>query len=85
MIQRLFQDISDLVRLKRSYRAVFKTPEGQVVLRDLAKVCYAAQTTFDAEPHEQARREGARQVWLSIQSMLNIPDDEVFHYAKGEN
>lgn len=81
---RSFTDISDAVRLKRAYRALKNSPEGEVVLRDLAKVCHAVTTTFDEDPHEAARREGKRQVWLRIQNMINVPDEEVFQLANGE-
>lgn len=75
----------DLVRVKKSYRSVFQTPEGRRVLRDLAKVCHAASTTFDADPREQARKEGKRQIWLRIQNMIMIPDDEVYKLEKEED
>lgn len=79
---KLFRDVLDFVRLKNAYRAVFATSEGKRVLEDLAKVCHAASTTFDADPREQSRREGKRQVWLRIQNMIHSTDDEIFNLAK---
>lgn len=81
---RQFADIDDLVRLKRSYREVFSSPAGKRVLRDLAKACHAATTTFDENPNEQSRKEGKRQIFLRIQNMINVPDEEVWSLNNGE-
>ena len=76
--------IDDWQRLTRAYQEIFGSPQGQVVLRDLAKVCNAATTTFDKDPYEMARKEGMRQVWLIIQAQLNITDDDVIELSKGQ-
>ena len=82
---RTFKKLENLLHLKRHYRVTFSTPEGKQVLKDLAALCHAASTTFDADPREQARREGKRQVWLRIQNMLNIPDAELIVLAKEDD
>lgn len=79
---KIFEKAADLVRLKRAYRAVFSTPEGKRVLADLARLCHAASTTSDPDAREHSRKEGKRQVWLRIQNMLHLPDDEVFNLEK---
>ena len=84
---RTFTDAVDILRLRNSYRKTFEgTSEGRRVLRDLAKVCHAASTTFDEDPREAARREGKRQIWLRIQMLMNMQDDEVLnHFKQGDN
>lgn len=81
---RKFTDPMEVFRLTRSYREIFRSEAGKRVLRDLAKVCHAASTTFDENPSEQARKEGKRQIWLRIQNMINLSDDEITALTKGE-
>lgn len=75
---RQFQLATDIVRVKNAYRALEKTLEGQIVLRDLARTCNAASTTFDKDPQQHSFNAGKRQVWLRIQNMINMPDREVY-------
>jgi len=75
---RSFKDVSDFVRVKNAYRSLKETRAGLVILRDLAKTCNAASTTFDKDPHKQSFNAGKRQVWLRIQNMINVPDDELW-------
>lgn len=79
---RKFTDLTDFVRLKQSYREVFGTALGKKVLADLAKSCHAASTTADPDPREQSRKEGKRQIWLRIQNMIHLPDEEIFNLEK---
>lgn len=58
--------------LARSYRAVFETPEGEVVLAHLAKTCHLFTPTFvRGDPHMSALQEGERRVVLSIMKILD--------------
>lgn len=80
------KDVADAVRLKRYYRGTFQSDPGRRVLRDLAKVCHAVESTADPDPREQARKEGKRQVWLRIQRMMNVDEAEIFALInEGEN
>lgn len=68
---------------RRAYALVFSrgpevTTAVATVLRDLANECFAFHTTFDADPRIHARREGRRDVWLHIQEMLQVPNDEAW-------
>jgi hypothetical protein len=66
----------------RSYRAVFM-PEGvidrdrEIVLADLRDFCCANQSTFHADPHVAARRQGRREAWLRISQHLNLDEERV--------
>jgi hypothetical protein len=79
---RKFTSVESLLDLKRSYRQLFGSPVGELVLRDLAKLCHAASTTYDPDPREQARKEGKRQVWLRIQSMMHVSDAALINLTK---
>ncbi len=52
------------------YQELFKTPQGENVLRDLAKSHYVLKSTFDENPYLVALREGERNVVLRIFSIL---------------
>lgn len=70
-----------LTRRRDSYRAVFGMSERSLpqarVLADLARFCRAQRTCFDSDARAHALLEGRREVWLRIQQMLNLTDDQV--------
>jgi hypothetical protein len=65
---------------KRDYQLTFakNSPPAQRVLADLAYFCYADRSTFDADPRVHAAAEGRREVWLWINSHLNLSSEELF-------
>ena len=72
------------LRKKDAYRRVFNTADGKEVLADLAVLCFAARTTVDKDPQQQAANEGRRQVWLRIQRMLHMEDREIMKLVETE-
>ena len=57
-------------RRRAAFRDCFQTPQGQEVLRDLAKFCCADESTYyEGSPHRTSYNEGARAVWLHIQQL----------------
>lgn len=60
-----------------AYVTLLATPEGKLVLRDLAAYCRVGQSSFVAgDPHQTAFNEGARDVFLHVAEMAGIrPDD----------
>ena len=73
------------LRLKRdAYIDTFRGPSGERVLKDLARFCRAATSTYDDDPRRHAFREGRREVWLRIQTMLNLPDSRVQELSEAE-
>ena len=56
-----------------AYRELLATPEGKLMLRDLAAYCRVGQSSFVAgDPHQTAFNEGARDVFLHIAEMANL-------------
>ena len=53
------------------------------VLRDLAKFCRAHASTGHADPYMAARLDGRREVWLRIQSHLNLSTEELWKLHGG--
>ena len=69
-----------------AYNQVFNpnTPDGALVLKDLAKFCRAHGSTFNADSRVHAILEGRREVWLRIQNHLNLTEDQLWElYGKG--
>lgn len=60
-----------------AYRELLATPEGKLVLRDLAAYCRVGASSFAAgDPHQTAFNEGARDVFLHVAEMAGLrPDD----------
>lgn len=52
-------------------------PPGEMVLRDLARICYLHKTTASKDPIAMAVAEGRRQVWLHIKTQLSLTDDQI--------
>ena len=60
------------------YVRTFANPNGEEVLRDLARFCRAHQSTFAADSRAHAVAEGRREVWLRIQHQLRLSDDDIW-------
>lgn len=67
----------DFLRHRRqAYQLTFGSPIGQTVLEDLAKFCRANETCFHPNSRVNAALEGRREVWLRIQTMLNLTAEQ---------
>lgn len=67
-----------LARRRTAYVRTFNNPPGQEVLADLAKFCRASESTFLPDPRASDVLNGRREVWLRIQSHMNLTDDELW-------
>ncbi len=77
---RLVEAAKSLIWKRRTaYVTTFKNPVGEEVLADLAKFCRANVSTGHADTHIAARLDGRREVWLRIQSYLQLSDDELWN------
>lgn len=63
---------------KGTYQRVFDSPEGKVVLADLARFCRAHESTFDPDARISANLDGRREVWLRIQQQLELDSDTLW-------
>lgn len=71
MINKLKEIFSNKTRIQAAYRAVFETPEGEVVLAHLAKNCHLFDpVVVQGDPFMGHTRDGERRVVLSIMKML---------------
>jgi hypothetical protein len=52
------------------YKATFGTEAGQAVMKDLEHFCFFNTTTFDENQNTMIMREGARNVYLYIKSII---------------
>lgn len=69
--------------LKKTYRQLFNTDEGKIVLRDLKLRNHALTTTFVAgDPHDTSFREGQRSVVLTIMRMMEEKTAEEMQQLK---
>ncbi len=65
---------------KQAYCHTFKneSESTKAVLADLAKFCRANESSFEKDPRVHAVLEGRREVWLRIQSYLELTPDELW-------
>lgn len=68
---------------RHAYRTVFKGPNADIVLKDLARFCRAHESTFHADARAHAVAEGRREVWLRIANHLNLTPDQLWELYSG--
>ena len=61
------QQIKDL---KVAYRKCFESEHGVKVLKDLYRVCYLYEQTFNKDPYVAAFQEGIRSVAIHIKKAM---------------
>lgn len=71
-------------RRRWAYIKTFAGPLGDHVLADLAVFCRATKSTAHTDPHMAARLDGRREVWLRIQSHLQLSEDDLWKLLGGE-
>lgn len=70
-------------RLAGAYTECFATPAGELVLRDLLRICGVLETSHQpADAYETAFREGRRSVALEILGRLRWSEAEMVELAK---
>jgi len=69
--------------LIRAYRSVFATPAGQIVLADLGRFCFAANTPFSSEPGVTEKNVGRNEVWRRICDYSHFTVDELYALRRG--
>lgn len=71
------QDLTD------TYRRVFESPDGEVILAHLMKISFVFQTTMVVgDSHLTAMNEGQRRLVLSIMKQLNLNHNKLNQIAK---
>jgi hypothetical protein len=81
MIQ-AWQRVQDWLRTRNAYRDVFSDDAGRRVLRDLGRICDPTRSNFDPDPRQHAYNEGKRAIWLRIQNMLNLSEEQIYQTLK---
>lgn len=89
MISTLTERARRILGKRLNYRACYCDPDGSLsragaaVMRDLAQFSGAYRTTFRVSPVTRqadalamARAEGRREMFLRMQAMLKLPDEE---------
>ena len=71
--------------LKKTYRQLFNTDEGKIVLTDLELRFHSLATTYvPGDPHDTSYREGQRSVVLTILRMMEEKTNQEFQQEKDE-
>ena len=72
-----------LVTRRQAYRRTFSGPVADIVLRDLATVCFAHTSPKCATEREHADADGRRWVWLRIQEHLQLTEEQLWNLYDG--
>lgn len=73
-----------LMGRRHQYQMTFRSPPGQIVLKDLARFCRAHRSTFHEDARAHAMAEGRREVWLRIQNHMNMTPNELWSLHSGQ-
>lgn len=75
-----------LLARRAAYAKTFNSPSGQDVLADLRRFCRATTPTADVNnPNVTYLLEGRREVWLRIQSLLQLTEDDIYNLIEEYN
>ena len=69
--------MDEIKGLHEDYKKVFNSEEGKRVLAHLAKNCFIKTTTLDKDVNIMAAQEGARMVYLNIETMISLDIDKI--------
>lgn len=75
-------DIRQAENLRKSMHKTFEGEHAKRVLVHLADFCGATHSNFRSEALDMARMEGRREVWLQIQSNLNLTENDLITMAR---
>ena len=68
-----------LTTRRQAYQQTFKQGvHSDRVLADLARFCRAGESTFHENPHLSDKLDGRREVWLRIQTHLNLSEEDLW-------
>ena len=77
--------MDQLKQLKISYKNIFESDDGKLVMSDLEKRChYHSTTNVKGDSHESAYMEGQRSVLLFIKTMLQKENPNVNRTDNGD-
>lgn len=82
MLNRLPLRVRALIERRAAYRKVFSTPEGELVLADLARFCGANAELMGQTPDVTAFNVGKHRVLQRIASFLALDDRKVIELAR---
>ena len=83
-IMTLLQTLHERLSIKRDYQAVFSTPEGQRVLRDLLRRGGVTRPDFTTDPQKMLINEGHRHMVLSIYRQVHASDEPLLKMISEE-
>lgn len=70
--------LRDALTMRRTYRAVFGTPQGKIVLRDMAKAASITTSAFTmGSERKTAYDNGARDLVLGILTKIHRTDEDL--------
>jgi hypothetical protein len=73
-----------LFQRQQAYRLVFDSENQftKAVLKDLSDFCRANESTFHSDPRVAAMMDGRREVWLRIERLLTLSQEELWENHK---
>lgn len=77
MLEKMKKFFTKRKEMVLAYRRLFRTPDGDKVLKDLLEVCGYARSSFDIDPQKMAFHEGQRSVILRIVKTVNLTEKDI--------
>ena len=67
--------------VRRSYRAIFNTPDGEEVLKHICKMCFVFNTSMNTQGLTEFN-EGRRSIALEIMAILHKDEDDMLNMIR---
>lgn len=72
------KEATEALEVVRAYQSVFSTPQGEIVLKDLAQKCFMGKSVADiSQPVLSVFNDGKRCAFLDILNMINASEAEI--------
>lgn len=78
-------DIKDQIKRVNAYKQLADTDFGKLILEDLSRFCYAKGSTYSGNAHDMVFNEGKRNVYLYVNSIINIDPKALEEMYKGQS
>lgn len=77
--------IKEKARIINAYKEMFQTEAGKLILEDLSRICHFKANLFTGDATRTVYNEGMRNVYLYINSVINVDPKAVEEMAKGQS
>lgn len=77
--------IEEQLKRVNAYKRFAETEDGKLILEDLSRFCYAKGSTFTGDANSTFFNEGKRNVYLYMNTVINVDPKTLEEMVKGQS